>query len=421
MVWGILMTTQDLNSDYLYLLLIMSDPQTITCQNFLDYYTLFSVINTFLSLIIYPISGYLTDKTDKYPFLILNISNMLQLLFFVCQEIPIIWTHNYRILLGFWLASQMVGIQNTNSIWKIIKKYTDQQTSSYEITSIGNIGDLTSDILESCLLLCLVLFLTLMNWSLKQVSIYFFSLIIILNCMLCTLSYILSYQIRFEPQYEIINEEFRKINVCQWLKESFKEFRTHKLTFFVFWHCILLVLYYTLVQYPLSFTEVSILSENTTNPCKAGITNIIILAAITSGLYLVGSITYRLFLVTMDPKIFYKWFYPIITCLLICITLSLKFVSRPLIIFFLTSTATVIPYYMYYYDYYTFSNTSNTSLYGWLLGLYGLFSTLAIITGQLITYLDLSILTLLLLLIILLVLTLSLSLYIRYRILNNEI
>ena len=417
MVLGLLMISQDLNTYYLYILLLSCDPKTITCENFLSYYTFFALVNTLLTLVAYPTSGFITDKTDKSSFRVFIISNIIQTLSIFCQIISAIHPMSYLFLFVFWQISQLISIQNSNSLWKIIKQFSSNVDTEFTVTHIGNIGDLTSDILESTLLAILAVLMTQTNISYHGVVIYMFVVIMGLNCILIGVSIYLSTRIRLESMdlseavYAPVPEN--KLNLGTWLKASIRDFWRQKFSLHVFLHCMILILYSALVQYPLSFQEVNIIDTKNTKFCHGVLTNLIVLGAMTNGLYLVGSISYRLFLVKMSAPKFYRYLYPSMAFILIGLTVTLKFQLNPLIIFFCTSSAVVIPYYMYYYDYYTFTEMGKTELYGFTLGLYGLISTICTILGQGIYYVNLELEYLIVILIVLLGFTMVYSWYIR--------
>lgn len=426
--WGILMVSQDLNTYYLYVLLLSCDTNVINCQNFLKYYTFFSILYTVLSAIFYPISGYITDKTSNRPFFVLNISNIIQFISISLQIIPSLAKLNYIFLLFFWEISQVVAIQNTNSLWKIIKKYTETQSTEFLINKIGNMGDITSDILESSIMCIYASLMYYASVSYTFILFLMLGIIMFVNILLCMISFYLSHHLSsYLSSYSsniseniLDNNITNKLTTCQWFKSSCYDFIKNRLVYHVFWHCMILILYSGIVQYPLSFIEVNIIKTNSTKFCNGVLTNLIIIGAITNILYLAGSITYRIFFVSMIPRNFYRYWYILTAIILIGGTISLNFELNPLILYIIISIITVIPYYMSYYSYYLFTEKGNEHSYGFILGLYGLINTIFTILSQYLYILGIAQLYLIITSIVIIILTIIYSLYISNLTLINN-
>src|SRR5437868_5540591 len=116
-IFGILMVSQDLNTYYLYILLLIISPHTIRCTNFLDYYTIFILINTIMSGVFYPISGWITDITSDKSALVFLVSNIVQLILILLQILPYYFSEllghdSWIVLCVLWELSQLVSIQN---------------------------------------------------------------------------------------------------------------------------------------------------------------------------------------------------------------------------------------------------------------------------------------------------------------------
>lgn len=409
-IWGILQVSQDLNTYYLYVLLLITSPNIITCHNFLSYYTVFVFINTIVLGIFYPISGWITDSTsDKSSFVFL-VTNILQLFFILLEIIPYwLFSDNeisWILLCTVWQISQTLSIQNNNSLWKLIKQIVESDGDEHiflldeknnknlvTINSIGNIGDLTSDIVESSILGGLVLFITIyynIHNNLNFIFLYIFSFIIFLNIFLCFNSIIL-FRGNRKPNKPITENKSYKIrNPLKWVWASVKNFYKQKIVFHAFWHCILLNICAIIVQYPLTLKEVSLVNvtelKDTNNLCGGIVKNLFITGAITNSFYLLGSICYRIFIVKTKPTLFYKIHYPICILLLFGTTIAIWFQMYYIITLLLISFAVIIPYYLTYYDYYLFTEESMSETYGFVLGMYGAITTVVTACIQLLYF-----------------------------------
>jgi len=438
-LWGILMVSQDLNTYYLYILLLVTSPNTISCNNFLDYYTLFVFINTIASGIFYPISGWITDISANKSALVFLVANIIQLVFISLQILPycfselfvdISWFNNkgWIILCVFWQVTQLVSIQNVNSLWKLIKQITEKERNTDNnknnlqlVNSIGNIGDLTSDITETLtlsILAIVILFVKSDMINYKFILIYIFIAITLLNLILCVTSIYLFTSNKNENVNEFnIRKDTKKPKILphKWLYSSIKNFYKQKIAYHAFWHCILLGIYATIVQYPLSLIEVSIINVSN-NLCNGVLTNLLLLGATTNLCYLIGSISYRLFVVNASPIRFYRWYYPIGALSLLGITTALWFKMYYIITLILISFATMIPYYLTYYDYFLFTEQSQGKSYGFVLGLYGTINTIITASIQSLYYIGISFGLILGFSIVLLVLSIIYSYYLAYAV-----
>lgn len=452
-IWGILMTSQDLNIYLTYLLPMIISPNIITCHNFLHYYALFAFINTIISGIYYPISGWLTDYTSTRTPTVFICTNILQLIFVLLQLLPLLlvkifeikWIEFYGwiIFCVFWQITQIVSIQNNNSLWKLIKQYIEcsimiidpellyerpfnDENKKFELINyIGNTGDLTSDICETLLLTLLAILLLFFKLPYDFIVWYIVGLVITFNLILCIVS-IKSFH--FDTNYHtnyILNDTHKTpdFNPYSWCKNSVIEFYNNKIVFHIYWHCILLVIFSALVQYPLSLREISVIdiSSNKTidNYCGGTFINIILLAALTNSTYLFGSVLYRLFIIRISPITFYKYYYPFAIIILMGMALALWFKINYIMILILVSFSTIIPYYLTYYDYYLFTKQSKGEYYGFVLGLYGTSTTLIAAMAQLLYFTNVPFIVILSLSIILLLCVIIYSYYIAYLLSNN--
>lgn len=411
-LWGILMASQDLNIYLLYMLLLISSVASVTCNNFLTYYDLFAFCSTFFTAVFYPISGWITDATADSSSKVFLVTNIMQLVLVVIQILPhfiSLETKGWIPLYICWQLYQLVSIQNSNSLWKIIKQFTDNHPDGLVmVNKIGNVGDLTSDTSETViltLLIVLVMFVKSSIISYKFVIIYLFTIITVLNIVLCLISIFMTKMgvIRYTPLAQVnsmtvytdsddsknlepVVQQSKMKRCFSWIKDSFVAFWQNKVAFHAFWHCILLTMFTTIVQYPLSLKEVGIVppsnDKTIENYCGGIIINLLFLGALTNGCYLVGSISYRLFIVKTKPVTFYKYWYPICSIVLLGITTCLWFDFNQVLTYIFISVSLIVPYYLTYYDYYLFTDRSAKQWYGFVLGLYGLVNTVTILAIQ---------------------------------------
>ena len=339
-IWGISMVSQDLFNYNLYLLLLNIDG--ITCENFIKYYTMFLLITTVVSGLFYPVSGWLTDHVKNINLFYL-FTVILQLILFFAQYIVMIKNNNMLYLLFIiWGLLQLLFIQNNNLLWKIVKINT---SSIYEnelemINRVGNIGDLSSDITESVTLSILLFLLMYFREGIfKYVELYFFISMNILNITLLILS-IISY-VKRRTEFNIVEtiqqSNDNNKNKCNWLIINIKKFYNNKIMYHIFWHCMVLLIYSLFVQYPLSLLTVNIIDVNTKmnlhNLCGGKIINIMFLGCVTNICYLFGSIVYRIFIVKMPPKPFYKYWYIVGTIILLIVSVVLLFNVNYIVLF----------------------------------------------------------------------------------------
>jgi hypothetical protein len=297
------------------------------------------------------------------------------------------------------------------------------------INNIGNIGDLVSDTLETILLGILILIITILNGGYEFILIYTCSIITILNAIVCIMSIVvLKYKtshVNIESIFDEENKNVRStINPIKWFVNSVKQFYNKKVAFHAFWHCIVLGIYATIVQYPLSLKEVNIISvqgnQTLDNLCGGILTNLMMIGAITNACYLMGSICYRIFVVNAKPSRFYKWYYPIGAIVLMAMTSALWFNMNKILTFTLISFATIIPYYLTYYDYYLFTEECNDESYGFIMGSYGGITTVITALIQSLYFANASFGIILGSSIVLLLISLCYSYYLTYIINKND-
>jgi hypothetical protein len=420
-LWGILMSSQDLTTYYLYFLLLFVSPEIVNCNNFLSYYVLFSFVNTISSGIFYPISGWITDMTANRSAVVFKICNVLQLVLICAQFLPIkinlFGEYQWILLLVIWQLTQLISIQNSNSLWKLIKQTvyeTDKKLVINEdhllmdtnekikdnlslINHIGNTGDLTSDITETFLLSILMILIESHKFDFadyKFAFIYILAAVMMMNTILCFGSIKL---LDVKEPTLVLNNHINKIsyrNPITWIYESIKNFYKQKIAFHAFWHCVILGIYVTIVQYPLSLMEVMttlrstivitvkpLLAANNVSPplinnyCGGTVLNLLLLGTINNTCYLLGSIFYNIFIVKSSPTKFYKKFYPAFSVILLAITITLLFDIYYIVTMVLVGFITIIPYYLTYYDYYLFTEQTDGQSYGFVLGSYGAVTT----------------------------------------------
>ena len=84
--------------------------------------------------------------------------------------------------------------------------------------------------------------------------------------------------------------------------EKFRTFYNNKTALNAVIHCLTLVIFISMIQYPLAYKTILL----ATKTCRDKLTNILLLGAITNSTYLLGSIIYKLFIVNQSPEKFYS-------------------------------------------------------------------------------------------------------------------
>lgn len=402
LTWGIHMTQQDLNNYLLYCLLLTSSPETVDCESFLKYYTVFSMINTGLTLLFAPISGWLTDLFEPRSGLFFSVVSLLQIVMLIVQLIlsylPEFEKYGYIWLCIAWQTRQLLSLQGSNSLWLIIKQQTvhiadlndgfHQKDKLKKINKIGNTGDLCSDTIEASVLVSLVLLSYYLDIGTKFAGLFIGTAILILNVILVLLSLLYVKRTKFELTYENNNMiEAEKINIFRHMIDSAKKFYHEKIGFHAFWHCIILNIFIIFAQYPISLLEVTNLVDLAEykvadNMCGGVLTNLLALGAMTNCSYLIGSIWYFLFIVRCPPKYFYSIWYPIGSLILLGCTMTLWFTNIKYLVLALIAVSQIVPYYLTYYDYYLFTERTVQDYYGFVLGIYTLSTGLTTLLVQ---------------------------------------
>lgn len=445
--WGLTVSMSDINTFFLYFGLLYASPTLITCDNFLSYYTLFVMISTILIAVFYPISGWLTDMLalhNSYLGRSFSLLTVTQLVLFVIQLIPLYLnsTHGWLILCIAWLLSQLVNLQSTNVAWKLIKLLAEDDmylvdpndTADFvaldiknnkleTINRTGNVGDLSSDMVETTSVVILALFIVFIDGFTPYHSILY---LVVLYCLIAGVVTLLATTFwHYIPvftsfSFESINSEDKVgANWFTWLKTNFKELckPNNKIALHAFLHCICLNIYTSLVQYPLSLIEARHLiiihydDQSRHNYCGGVVTNLMLLGAVTNGSYLFGSIWYRVFIVGTTPPVFYKWWYPCAAILLFGLTTALWFNLPSILGLVFVSVATIIPYYLTYFDYYLFTEKYDEKHYGFMLGLYGIVTTSLTLASQYLYLIGLSFTILIILCVSLVAFNIFYSLY----------
>ena len=359
--------------------------------------------------------------------------------------------YNWVILCILYQVFQVITIQNNNILWKIIKNYIEEththlNSSPYimqptviinddqkllvneddimpiiktnntlsVVNRIGNIGDLTSDISESIIIgsLALILLYLKESWITIRFILWYLSMFLciinILATIIITFIYrrsklrknVLNNSSDTEPLLDNNNENnennennLNKINInklsyYRYFIIAIKDFYNNKIVFHAMWHCILLSMFISLIQYPLTYSELDYFIQTNSTPdlanfCGAELINLILVGAVTNISYLCGSIFYAFFIVNARSTIFYQRWYPAACLIIIGCTIALLYTLPSYMVIILISISQIIPYYLTYYDYYLFTEYANSKFYGFILGIYGISSTIVTVLMQL--------------------------------------
>jgi hypothetical protein len=478
LIWGFFMIYQDINTYILYVLLLLSAPDVIDCSNFLKYYTTFSLINTIVMGLFSPISGWLVDYFNTKQILQLIIITITHLIVFISQFQSLFSnnsTYNWISLCIIYQIFQIVNVQNNNVLWKVIKKYIDETQNNINVdplyisnnnptendrllvdmepryvptrtntlstvNMIGNIGDLTSDVCESIIIgsLALILFFVKEIWA----SIYF--ILLYLSIWLCLVNitvtiviYVIYNRSQITSESNVVNiqtdnkDNNLDVNVgneilggicigyLKYFIGSIKEFYNNKIVFNAMWHCVLLDMFISLIQYPIAYSEINYFvrtdeTPNIFNFCGAEVINLFIMGAISSISYLCGSIFYAIFIVNAKSVTFYRVWYPAACFVVLGCTIALSYDLPTYVAIILISISQIIPYYLTYYDYYLFTEYADTKSYGFILSVYGVLTTTVTVIMQYFYLIDIPYAALIIIGIILLIINIIYSYYIAY-------
>ena len=207
LIWGLLLASQDLMNYFLYILLPLYSPEIITCENFLTYYTLCSIIYTILYGIYSLFSGIITDylapRINKAFLITVNIQILLMPIMtfpYLLSSFPNTWIF----LCIIWQIQQLMSVQANNFFWMIVKQNIK---SLNDINRIGNTGELLANTLESLMLIVIGLANHFYSLSLEVFFLYF--LLIILTIHLTT--FFLTYsKIGYAPNLVLSSDTFIK-------------------------------------------------------------------------------------------------------------------------------------------------------------------------------------------------------------------
>lgn len=383
-IWGLLLLSQDLLNYYMYILLVTSVPKYVTCDNFLEYYIKFSLISTILANFCYAVSGLLIDYYSKKLLILLVGLNIFGMVIFSIMALPYLFIENIYIyeysiviLCIGWLLQQSISIFINNIYWKILKQNVESKSIQQDdcfnnYTKLGNTGDITCNISELTIFGVLLGIIYIKNIEINIILLYFFMVLCIVYILLLILIVKL-----VDYDHNLLNNIFYTTPT---FTEKFRYLYHNTKVFNTLIHAFILLLFTAIAQYPLTMHEVNVVN-NLDGICNGKLNNIFILALLMSMFYLIGSITYRLFIVNMKNVIFYRWVYPF--CLLgIILLFPLWMTKYPFFIFISVCISQVIPYYLNYYNYYVITNYIDESYYGFVLGIYGIMNTLLILMGQ---------------------------------------
>lgn len=324
------------------------------------------------------------------------------------------------------------------------------------VNRIGNVGDLTSDLTETIIMGILSVFLITVKkgWVNIYFIIYYLSTFLgLINIMVTIIIFVIYrrqkllklrgldiHNIKIQPSISasantsntasnhdlssthILVEPKKGCNGLSYIRyliNAFKQFYGNKIVFHAMWHCILLNMYISLIQYPIAYSEITDfikVNETTTiaNFCGAEIVNLILMGAITNLSYLCGSIFYGIFIVNAHVVTFYRIWYPVACVIVTACTITLIYDIPIYIAIILLSVSQIIPYYLTYYDYYLFTEYADSDSYGFILGVYGVSTTLVTILMQLLYIIDMSYTILISIAIIVLILSFIYSYYLAY-------
>jgi hypothetical protein len=130
---------------------------------------------------------------------------------------------------------------------------------------------------------------------------------------------------------------------------------------------------YVLAEYPLSMMESSDMEstplplQNPENYCGGLVANLMNQGAVVNLFFLCTTILYRIFLVKLEPKLFYRWALPCMAIVLAGLIFVLMLLKLPnIVVFVLVSLIQIIPYYIETYNEAVWAAAAEPELFGFL-------------------------------------------------------
>eukprot|EP01116_Phalansterium_solitarium_P006418 TRINITY_DN18715_c0_g1_i1.p1 TRINITY_DN18715_c0_g1~~TRINITY_DN18715_c0_g1_i1.p1 ORF type:complete len:525 (+),score=191.93 TRINITY_DN18715_c0_g1_i1:190-1764(+) len=139
--------------------------------------------------------------------------------------------------------------------------------------------------------------------------------------------------------------------------------------------CLVVTIFYNLVEYPLTLNESVIMSTSNSSDevCSGVLRSLMNQGGVLNITFMAGSFGYLLFLVRLRPYVYFLWIYPLLSVLVCACMAVLWLPSLPdLATYVIVSVAQVLPYYMSMYLFFVFTASADPEFYGFVYSTYGL-------------------------------------------------
>jgi len=186
---------------------------------------------------------------------------------------------------------------------------------------------------------------------------------------------------------ELLKEGFNYV----WIRLKYLYF--NRVAFHTLMHYNIILVFYTIVSYPLTLSISDELSINTPEHdavCDGLIANLLTQGFVLNVTYIITTFMYTAFLVKCPPLRFYRWVFHIMAVVL---GVSVGILWMPMSqwpTFIMVSLAQVIPYYLFSFDFYVFTSSIDEIYYGFIYGIYGFLYQVLYIVPASILYIPIS-------------------------------
>jgi len=332
------------------------------------------------------------------------------------------YIHNYNNLMAVWIIRQIAIYQSQTSIWKIVKLRLEcldigndaENLAEINVTvsRIGNFGDISSDSYEIFFLgVASLTPLAHPSFGNEQMKLTIYLAVLICNVITLVLSCTFT-KSQLTPAWKkkevemetpgkaeitavVARVESRTPSILdpkEWtiyLARRLGYLWRNRVAFHTLMHYLILLVFYTIVSFPLTLSVSNSLSINTPTSdfvCDGLISYLLTQGFVLNCTYLVTTLMYTAFLVRCPPLIFYRY---VFFGLAIVLGVSVGILWMPMSqwpTFIFVSLAQCIPYYLYSFDFYVFTSSIDEIYYGFIYGVYGFMYQLLYIVPSSILY-----------------------------------
>lgn len=391
---GLALSHSDFNT-YLTYYLIADTGRGDSCDFFVVYasmYIISSIIDSIWTVFI----GWFVDKYERHAATWLNVMAILEII----TALIVYPLHRYPIghLLSYLIHMMCITQMNTG-VWKAVKLRINHAKlragthgdddgmldENHAVSSIGNICDITADIVEGiALFLCYLL--AHLGFRFELVLHVLFAALLFYAVLVAVMTFSLNPE-HFSSVDDYSSDAGNILQASQpitlaGIMEKVKEFYRNKLVWHGCWHAVLVAALYNVITYPLTISNVSTddtyshgtvpSAMTSSNYCNGELILVLRQGSIINTLFLVGSFFYRKVLLPMQPTSFYELGLPVLGLGIgICLTFLFVF-PHGVIASLLLAVGQLIPYWINSYCYFVFTSAVNPHTYGFVLGVYSI-------------------------------------------------